>query len=52
MERIGYIMFFTGVIGLALLFVYGVYMAAGIIPALVVLFFELISCGIILTVND
>lgn len=52
MEKIGYTMFFIGALGFAGLLVYGAYTGGGLIPALIVFFFELISTGIILTQND
>lgn len=52
MERLGYILILVGIIGLAFLLVYGIYISAGTMPALIVLFFELIGGGIALTAND
>ncbi len=52
MEKIGYIMFFIGALGFAGLLVYGAYIGGGLIPALIVFFFELVVVGIILTQDD
>lgn len=48
MEEIGYVMFTIGTIGLGILLAYGVYLSAGIFPALSVICIELIVAGIIL----
>lgn len=52
MEKVGHVMFDIGAIGLGLLLAYGIYLNAGIIPALVTICMELIFIGIILAIND
>ena len=52
MEEVGYVIFTIGAVGLGLLLAYGIYLNAGIIPALAVICVELIFAGIILAIND
>lgn len=52
MEKVGYVMFTIGAVGLGLLLAYGVYLNTGIIPALAVIGVELMFAGIILAIND
>ena len=52
MEKVGYVMFDIGAVGLGLLLAYGIYINAGIIPALATICVELIITGIILAISD